>query len=233
MDFTFLDRATFDTESLTPDFAYRAIFAGIQDALVNRRGFLYSRYSPASMTSYLIARLLGDYAIMLQFDWIEILPSVASHEFGEGVKRSSQTERYACFLWRNGWIPGNAYTQDKYWIMPKYKRLEKLDKSWVEDEPHKHNDAMGFICVECEQRKPASDFRLDDRRKTGRSPYCSKCEVKPFKLKKVCPECGNGYLADRQHFHPDASRPDGLMRWCIWCFNAYNKRNMRRSRKVA
>ena len=177
----------FDTEALALDLTYRAIFADIQTAILQRRDWLYARYSPQDMTTYRIARLLGDYVVMLHYDRVTILPVSACQEFGVGVKRGPQTERYACFLWRNGWIPGNAYTQDKYWIMPKYKRVERLDWDWLESEPKPTHSKEEHRrkCTECEQWHDLTHEHWH-RNKDGRLGWHS-----------ICKHCRNGVESQR------------------------------------
>lgn len=113
-----------------------------------------------------------------------------SINFGSiGVSRP--TERDACFLWRNGYMPGYMVVQDTYWTLPSHLRETKLDWSWVGKVPEPHPDAIGRVCIDCNERKPlTADFwHKNPDGKRGWHSVCKCCrnaaDRKRYKAKKA------------------------------------------------
>ena len=130
MDLTFLDRATFDTDTLAPDLD--PTYAVILSYLDMARPAVYAAHHPATFTEYQIANFLADYAVALQRALVKPLHIGDLLPLG---RSRGMTEWGAKILMTYGYIPGAVYPESLYWLPRKYARLPIVDKAWVESTP--------------------------------------------------------------------------------------------------
>jgi len=220
MDIT---HAIFDTDTLTP--TRTPNYAKLLYLITSYRALLDGK----AFTSYELACLVGEYAYKAHDLLIQPLHIGDLLPLG---KSRGMTEWGAKILITYGYIPGAVLPDSRYWLPRKFDGLRVVDARHVDAEPHLHKDAVGFVCAECERRKPASDFRYDERLKGHHSQYCLKCEPKT-KTQKRCQSCGDVHRIDSGQFRTDERYADGLEPYCIRCERAYNRRSMQRARRAA
>lgn len=85
------------------------------------------------------------------------------------------TELAAFDLWQFGYINLRAYFGNL--IIPRYAAKKQLTMHTDELEcPQRvHHDAVGFVCVDCGERKPASCYHRDSKMRTGYKSICKSC----------------------------------------------------------
>lgn len=117
-------------------------------------------------------------AAALRIWWIKLMCDPlgqSAARFGRReVNPPRPTEDAAGVLWRDGYIPGGAYTGNEHWTSAPF--AVEIDFRWV-GAVTPHRKAVGKVCPECRQRYPNTpDFW--HKNGDGLQSICKSCRNK-------------------------------------------------------